>query len=96
MADKPRVEGRVAVVTGGVSGSGPAVARRLAADGARLAIWDMNAAALGQAGAQVGAKVHTERLDLAEKTVKNYVSGLLAKLGMERRTQAAVYGARRD
>jgi two-component system, NarL family, response regulator DevR len=38
-----------------------------------------------------------ERLGLAEKTVKNYVSELLAKLGMERRTQAAVYGAtRRD
>ncbi len=35
-----------------------------------------------------------EQLELAEKTVKNYVSGLLAKLGMERRTQAAVYGAR--
>lgn len=34
-----------------------------------------------------------ERLGLAEKTVKNYVSGLLAKLGMERRTQAAVYAA---
>jgi two-component system response regulator DevR len=35
-----------------------------------------------------------ERLQLAEKTVKNYVSTLLTKLGMERRTQAAVYGAR--
>jgi two-component system response regulator DevR len=34
-----------------------------------------------------------ERLFLAEKTVKNYVSGLLGKLGMERRTQAAVFGA---
>jgi two-component system, NarL family, response regulator DevR len=32
-----------------------------------------------------------EHLELAEKTVKNYVSGVLAKLGVERRTQAAVY-----
>ena len=37
-----------------------------------------------------------ERLDLAEKTIKNYVSGLLAKLGMERRTQAAVYRAQQQ
>jgi DNA-binding NarL/FixJ family response regulator len=34
-----------------------------------------------------------ERMFLAEKTVKNYVSHLLAKLGMERRTQAAVLAA---
>ena len=33
---------------------------------------------------------------LAEKTVKNYVSNLLAKLGMERRTQAATFAARLD
>jgi two-component system response regulator DevR len=33
---------------------------------------------------------------LAEKTVKNYVSNLLSKLGMERRTQAASFAARLD
>jgi DNA-binding NarL/FixJ family response regulator len=33
---------------------------------------------------------------LAEKTVKNYMSRLLAKLGMERRTQAAVFASRLD
>jgi two-component system, NarL family, response regulator DevR len=37
-----------------------------------------------------------ERLYLAEKTVKNYVSSMLAKLGMQRRTEAAVYAARLD
>jgi len=35
-----------------------------------------------------------ERMFLAEKTVKNYISSLFAKLGMERRTQAAAYAAR--
>ncbi len=35
-----------------------------------------------------------QRMYLAEKTVKNYVSGLFAKLGMERRTQAAAYASR--
>lgn len=35
-----------------------------------------------------------ERMYLAEKTVKNYVSNLLAKMGMQRRTEAAVYAAR--
>jgi DNA-binding NarL/FixJ family response regulator len=33
---------------------------------------------------------------LAEKTVKNYISNLLAKLGVERRTQAATFAARLD
>ncbi|MDQ0776011.1 two-component system response regulator DevR [Streptomyces aurantiacus] len=39
-------------------------------------------------------RVIGERLHLAEKTIKNYVSSLLAKLGMERRAQAAAYVAR--
>ena len=34
------------------------------------------------------------RMFLAEKTVKNYVSSMLAKLGLERRTQAAVLATR--
>jgi DNA-binding NarL/FixJ family response regulator len=39
-----------------------------------------------------------ERMFLAEKTVKNYVSHLLAKLGLQRRTQAAILATeiRRD
>jgi DNA-binding NarL/FixJ family response regulator len=37
-----------------------------------------------------------EQLFLAEKTVKNYVTSVLAKLGMERRTQAAAWVARRS
>jgi DNA-binding NarL/FixJ family response regulator len=35
-----------------------------------------------------------ERMFLAEKTIKNYVSAILAKLGLERRTQAAVLASR--
>jgi two-component system response regulator DevR len=35
-----------------------------------------------------------ERMYLAEKTVKNYVSSILAKLGLERRTQAAVFASK--
>lgn len=42
----------------------------------------------GLTNRQIGQQMY-----LAEKTVKNYVSSLLGKLGMERRTQAAVFGA---
>ncbi|MFZ2056006.1 MAG: response regulator transcription factor [Acidimicrobiales bacterium] len=35
-----------------------------------------------------------DRLYLAEKTVKNYVSSMLSKLGMDRRSEAAAYAAR--
>jgi len=43
----------------------------------------------GLTNRQIGAQMF-----LAEKTVKNYVSALFAKLGIERRTQAAAYAAR--
>ena len=45
--------------------------------------------AKGQTNRQIAAEMF-----LAEKTVKNYVSNLLSKLGMERRTQAASYATR--
>ncbi|MBT2524301.1 response regulator transcription factor [Streptomyces sp. ISL-99] len=41
-------------------------------------------------------RVIGERLHLAEKTIKNYVSSLLSKLGMQRRSQAAAYVARKQ
>ena len=44
----------------------------------------------GMTNRQIG-----QELFLAEKTVKNYVSSLLAKLGFERRTQAAIYISRK-
>ncbi|WP_344340734.1 response regulator transcription factor [Kitasatospora putterlickiae] len=43
----------------------------------------------GMTNRQIGNELH-----LAEKTVKNYVSSLLSKMGMERRTQAAAFVAR--
>jgi DNA-binding NarL/FixJ family response regulator len=43
----------------------------------------------GMTNRQIG-----EQMFLAEKTVKNYISGLFAKLGMERRTQAAAFASR--
>jgi DNA-binding NarL/FixJ family response regulator len=45
----------------------------------------------GLTNRQIGDEVF-----LAEKTVKNYVSSVLMKLGMERRTEAAAYAARVD
>ncbi len=44
----------------------------------------------GLTNRQIGDEMH-----LAEKTVKNYVSNLFAKLGMSRRSQAAAFAARR-
>jgi DNA-binding NarL/FixJ family response regulator len=47
-------------------------------------------------GAGLSNRQIADELYLAEKTVKNYVSNLLAKLGMARRTEAAAFAARLD
>jgi two-component system response regulator DevR len=58
--------------------------------GPLASLTDQERALLGLIGEGLTNRQIAERMFLAEKTVKNYVSRLLAKLGMERRTQAAV------
>ena len=50
-----RNQGRVAVVTGGASGIGFTIAERLAHDGARVAIFDLNPEAAAEAASKIGA-----------------------------------------
>ncbi|MGW6898487.1 response regulator [Streptomyces sp. NBC_01718] len=58
------------------------------------ALTDQERRILDLIGEGLTNRVIGERLHLAEKTIKNYVSSLLSKLGMERRSQAAAYVAR--
>ncbi len=60
-----RFAGRTAVVTGGASGLGRAVAKRIVAEGGKVALWDVNADALAEAAAEVGA-AHVAALDVAD------------------------------
>ncbi len=57
---------RTAVVTGGAAGIGLAVAQRLAASGATVALWDRDAAALATARGQLGGATITQALDVAD------------------------------
>jgi 3-oxoacyl-[acyl-carrier protein] reductase len=57
---------RTAVVTGGAAGIGLAVARRLAASGARVALWDRDDAALAKARAGVAGIAFTSALDISD------------------------------
>ncbi len=65
--NKLDLAGRVAIVTGGVSGIGLAIAQRFADSGAALSLWDRDAAALARLAKELGAKtkVHTANVDVA-------------------------------
>ncbi|MEO5774321.1 MAG: SDR family NAD(P)-dependent oxidoreductase [Sphingomicrobium sp.] len=62
-----RFEGRAAVITGGASGLGCAVAKRIIAEGGRVCLWDNNAEALDKVGAEIGA-AHSQTLDVSDQS----------------------------
>lgn len=82
MADKQRFEGRVAVVTGGASGIGFGAAQRLLREGAKVAVWDRDAAALAALAEKIGGPVHTETLDITDwSAVERAAAYTFATLG---------------
>ena len=72
-----RFTGRTAIVTGGAAGIGAGVAARLAAEGAAVAVWDADAAALAAAPA-----AHKTRVDVADAAaVAHAAAAAAAALG---------------
>ena len=57
---------RAAVITGGAVGIGFAIAQRLTASGARVSLWDRDAAALAKAKAALGTATDTRIVDVAD------------------------------
>ena len=62
-----RFAGRSAIITGGVSGLGKAVAARIVAEGGQVALWDLNADVLAAAKTELGAS-DTQALDVSDQT----------------------------
>jgi NAD(P)-dependent dehydrogenase (short-subunit alcohol dehydrogenase family) len=77
MAD--RFAGRVAVVTGGVSGIGAGIAARLAAEGARISLWDRDGAALANAAAVHKVVVEVTDAAAVQRAAED-TAGALAKI----------------
>ncbi|MCT8998219.1 SDR family NAD(P)-dependent oxidoreductase [Chelativorans intermedius] len=60
------LEGQVAVVTGGAQGIGLAIARRLIDSGARVSLWDVNAALLAEAAGMLGPAASAKTVDITD------------------------------
>lgn len=76
-----RFTGRTAIITGGASGLGLCVATRMVAEGATVALWDANAAALQAAQEQSRAQ-HTHAVDVADSNaVADAAASSLGALG---------------
>jgi 3-oxoacyl-[acyl-carrier protein] reductase len=76
------LNGRVAIVTGGAQGIGRAVAERLAASGARVAIWDIDGDLADKAAAEIGGGATGLGIDVTDaRAVKAATEALEARLG---------------
>lgn len=71
-----RFIGKVALVTGGASGIGAAVAAQLVAEGASVLLFDLNAAALAQAAKELGAQVAVSAGDVTNEADVEAAVGL--------------------
>jgi 2-dehydro-3-deoxy-L-rhamnonate dehydrogenase (NAD+) len=60
-----RFAGRTAIITGGASGAGLGAARRIVAEGGKVALWDLNPESLAKAREALG-EAHTVALDVAD------------------------------
>jgi len=74
MIDAQRFKDRNAVVTGGASGIGLAVAERLIAEGARVSLWDRDAARLEEIVSRLGAAAQAMPLDLTDASAVERVA----------------------
>lgn len=82
MASTGRFEGKVAVITGGASGIGLAIARRLTAEGGRAVIGDVNPIALEKACAELGAAARGVAVDVrVESQVEAFVDAAQSRFG---------------
>ncbi len=78
---EPSLEGRKAIVTGGARGIGLGIARRLAEEGCKVALWDVDFASFNAAAAGF-APADMQRVDVADMGgVERAMSGTLAALG---------------
>ena len=77
------VRGKVCVVTGAGGGIGRALALELAARGARLAISDVDEAAVAQTAERIGADVHRQTLDVGDsEAVEAYADAVTQHFGV--------------
>jgi 3-oxoacyl-[acyl-carrier protein] reductase len=61
-----QLKGQVAVITGAASGLGLAIARRLAEDGVRVALWDRDLAGAERLAAELGSPARAMMVDVAD------------------------------